>query len=119
MRISHAKGRNGMVRYICRMKRIGVMERQEQSTKEDEVKDHSQRKQSVMPSNILRYNQVHKFRGSEFKFNIRVLLRVYLNTESQCSREKPSRFQSSKEQAEVYYQMTTSLYMLGLKYEAR
>ena len=36
---SHAKGRNGMVRYV-EMKRIGVMKKnKEQGTNEDEVKD--------------------------------------------------------------------------------
>ena len=65
---------------------------------------------SVTPLNILRYNQVYKFKSSEFKFNIRVLLRFYLNTESQCSRMRPSRFRISKEQAKDYCTKLTTLY---------
>ena len=52
----------------------------------------------------------YKFRGSEFEFNIRVLLRVYMNMESQCSKKKPSRFRSSKEQAKECYWILTCLY---------
>ena len=41
---------------------------------------------TVMPLIILRLNQAYKFVCSEFKFNIRILLRVCLNIKSQCSR---------------------------------
>ena len=42
---------------------------------------------TVTPLIILRLDQAYKFVVSEFKFNIRSLLRVCLNIESQCSRE--------------------------------
>ena len=67
---------------------------------------------NVMPLNILRHNQAYKFMGSRFKSNARILLRVCLSTESQCSSRIQVDCKTSKEQAEVYYRTTISLYTI-------
>ena len=65
-----------------------------------------------MPSNILRYNQVYKVlvQSSNAKKEFSCVIESLYYEVSQCSSRSQVDSRFSKEQAKVYYQITTSLY---------
>ena len=67
----------------------------------------------VTPSNILRYNQAYKFVGSRFEFKYQSSpksLSEHLRANVQVRSQVDSK--TSKEQAKVYYCITTGLYRI-------